>query len=159
MDQVRHATAAGGVNGRLMAAGLTIMAALWTLVIVAVPSVGPGRSPLFSALAYQVGSHVCHQRPDRSFHPGGTQMPVCARCFGLYAGGAAGLILAWGGRRRLASAAMRSALLAGAAPIAVTVGLEWLSLIETSNAVRWATGMPAGLVAGLTIAGLLSGPD
>ena len=48
-----------------------------------------------AALAvYAAGSVVCHQLPERTFHLWSTQMPVCARCTGIYGGGAiAALIL------------------------------------------------------------------
>jgi len=42
-----------------------------------------------AACVYVTGSFVCHQRPERSFSLGGRQMPVCARCAGLYAAAAA----------------------------------------------------------------------
>jgi hypothetical protein len=35
---------------------------------------------------------VCHQAPERCFHWFGMTLPVCARCFGLYAGALAGAI-------------------------------------------------------------------
>ncbi len=36
---------------------------------------------------------VCHQIPERSFHWGAAQLSVCHRCFGVYAGFTAGLLL------------------------------------------------------------------
>jgi hypothetical protein len=56
----------------------------------------PGTSPLYAfALAvYGVGGLVCHQLPERSFHPWSAQMPVCARCAGIYIGGAIAAIIA-----------------------------------------------------------------
>jgi predicted membrane protein DUF2085 len=43
---------------------------------------------LLSFGTYLVGSLLCHQRPERSFFLWGSQMPVCARCLGIYAGAA-----------------------------------------------------------------------
>jgi hypothetical protein len=43
---------------------------------------------LLSFGTYLVGSLLCHQRPERSFFLWGSQMPVCARCTGIYAGAA-----------------------------------------------------------------------
>ena len=43
-----------------------------------------------AAVMYAAGSFICHQIPERSFHLDGIQLPVCARCFGLYGGGALG---------------------------------------------------------------------
>jgi hypothetical protein len=42
----------------------------------------------FAFVLYAAGSLICHQRPERSFHLLGTQLPVCARCMGIYAGAA-----------------------------------------------------------------------
>jgi len=44
---------------------------------------------------FAVGSVICHQLPDRSFFVDGRQLPVCARCTGLYLSGAAGLAGWW----------------------------------------------------------------
>ena len=49
---------------------------------------------LFSEFIFAVGSVICHQRPDRSFFVDGHQLPVCARCTGLYLSSGAGLA-AW----------------------------------------------------------------
>jgi hypothetical protein len=48
---------------------------------------------LLSFGTYLVGSLLCHQRPERSFFLWGSQMPVCARCLGIYAGAALAAIL------------------------------------------------------------------
>jgi len=143
-----------------VAAALTAIALAWTLVVVIAPmSASHGRLTWLTLTAYQIGSLICHQRPERSFHLAGMSMPVCARCFGLYLAGAAGLALAWRVRRRWPPAVVRAALALGAAPIALTVALEWLGALETSNVVRMITGLPLGLVAGFAIVAVLRGPD
>jgi uncharacterized membrane protein len=50
-------------------------------------------SPPWSVLekADAVGYATCHRIPDRSFHLGGRQLPLCARCTGTYLGVMAGL--------------------------------------------------------------------
>jgi len=53
-----------------------------------------GRQPLWTTMVYVVGSKICHQRPERSFHTGGVQWPVCARCAGLYASAPFGAVIA-----------------------------------------------------------------
>src|SRR5262245_28340583 len=45
-----------------------------------------------AAAVYAAGALVCHQRPERSFYLAGAQLPVCARCLGLYVGGLLGAI-------------------------------------------------------------------
>ena len=72
---------------------------LWMALLVAVPWVAGhdlgGRPALVvSAGVYLTGSLLCHQRPERSFSLWGAQMPVCARCAGLYLGGALGVLVA-----------------------------------------------------------------
>lgn len=140
-----------------LATVLTVLALVWTLVIVATPvAAASGHGARGAAVAYQMGARICHQRPERSFHLMGVQMPVCARCFGLYAAGAAGLLLAAAGIARPRSVASKRTWLAAAAlPIAITVALEWPGAIETGNALRFATGVPLGVVAGLLFGGLL----
>src|SRR5262245_11882327 len=48
---------------------------------------------LFSLLVYGIGSGICHQLPERSFYLWGRQLPVCARCAGIYAGAALTVIV------------------------------------------------------------------
>ena len=47
---------------------------------------------LLVALVYAAGSVICHQLPERSFFVDARQLPVCARCTGLYASGVAGFL-------------------------------------------------------------------
>src|SRR5688572_17408563 len=78
--------------------GLIAIATLWVGALVAAPSAAAQTTnPVATSLAaavYLAGSNVCHQRAERSFHLDGVRMPVCARCTGLYLGGALG-VLAW----------------------------------------------------------------
>jgi uncharacterized membrane protein len=140
-----------------LAVFLTCAALTWVAIVVVTPAAAArGRLPWLSFAAYEIGARICHQRPERSFHIAGIQMPVCARCFGLYAASAAGLASAWFlKRRRTSSNTMRLALLLAAAPIALTVALEWMGIIQTSNVVRMLTGLPPGAVAGFVVVGSL----
>ena len=79
----------------------------------------------------------------------------CARCFGLYAAGAAGLLIAWAVRRSWTLERTRLALAVAAVPIALSVALESIGAISTSNGFSMATGLPLGFVAGLVVIGLL----
>lgn len=40
-----------------------------------------------------IGYAVCHRIPERSFHAGDYQLPLCARCSGMYLGAVLGLVL------------------------------------------------------------------
>ena len=88
----------------MRAAPAVFVAALatgWAGWLAAAPSLAadPSSRPAAwaSAVAYRAGAIICHQQDARSLHVHGTRMPVCARCFGLYAGGAAGALLAAAG--------------------------------------------------------------
>jgi uncharacterized membrane protein len=133
-------------------AALTGAAVAWIVLLLASPvALAHGRAPVLTLATYHAGSLVCHQRPDRSFHLSGVQLPVCARCFGLYLAGAAGLTAAWLGRRPISPRRVRMLLAAAAVPIVTTVALEWLGAIATTNALRMVTGLPLGFAAGLVL--------
>ena len=108
---------------------------------------------------YAVGWLICHQRPERSFHLAGAQLPVCARCLGLYAGGAAGAIGLGDGR------AVASVRLAGAF-CRHRLGRHWSAngrdrdrrvagVGDPSNAWRATLAVPLGVAGGL-VAGALT---
>jgi uncharacterized membrane protein len=131
-----------------LALGLTIGALLWTGIILTAPMTvhrpalaGP------AAAVYAGAAGICHQRPERSFHVGGRQLPVCARCFGLYIAGAAGALLAWGSRVRPGERT-RIVLALAAAPTVLTWTAEVMGLATFSNATRALAALPLGVVAG-----------
>ena len=111
-------------------------------------------------LVYRFAAAVCHQLPERSFSLGAVQLPVCARCTGLYWGAAAMVLMATGALRSgLATPRGRSRdgsfwwvvgaspirLLALAAlPTAITLVYEWLTGQDPGNWVRAAAGGPLG---------------
>ena len=77
----------------------------------------------------------------------GTQLPVCARCFGLYLSGAAGAALAWFAAP-VRCRGRASALLVAAIPTGVTWALEVAGLAGFSNISRAVAALPLGGVAG-----------
>jgi hypothetical protein len=71
----------------------------WALLLPLVPFVAsrPHATPIGAALliaVYAIGGVICHQLPERSYHLWTAQMPVCARCAGIYAGAAMAAIVA-----------------------------------------------------------------
>lgn len=116
----------------------------------------------FVAFSYAVGSVVCHQIPDWSFHWSGVQFPVCARCTGLYLGGLMGLIgwAAWTRVFRGSSPidpgrAVRALVVAGA-PTAFTLVTALVGWWDPSNAGRALIAWPLGTAAGAVVAAVLS---
>lgn len=98
-------------------------------------------------LVYAVGSVVCHQLPQRSFHLWATQLPVCARCTGLYAGAAlAAVAAAPAAARRIVDSAsrVRWLLLLAAVPTLASLAFEWTTGVMPSNVIRAACGLPLG---------------
>jgi hypothetical protein len=122
-------------------------------------------------MVYAVGSVVCHQLPARSFHLWGAQMPVCARCAGIYAGAAVAPIVPYvaSAFRRTLPALRRMvrpkpdttydarlALLVGALPTIATLAYEWTTGVMPSNSIRAIAGFPLGAAVAAIV---LSAPD
>lgn len=148
---------------RLVAA----LAVVWLAALVVAPLLPAAAA----ALLYAFGGLVCHQRPERSFHLDAFQLPVCARCLGLYAGAALGACAAvvWAGRGTAGAGHVPRATpgpreggpfvanhipsitILALVPTMVTVALEWLGLWAPSNAARAAAGLPAGAVVAFVV--------
>ena len=141
------------LRGPAAVAAVAVAAATWAAALVAAPYVvthGEPGSPAFLAAGavYAAGAVICHQQPSRSFHLWEAQVPVCARCAGLYAGAPGGLLLALlllpapgrAGRRfapeRLL--ALRRLLILAAVPTVLTV------VVEVPNGFRAASAVPLG---------------
>ena len=146
-----------------------IAAALsWAALLVAAPFLASRAhaSALASALivaVYGIGSLICHQLPERSYHLWAAQMPVCARCTGIYLGAVLGAVGARslqalgvrafqasesGGRsaENLPPGRPRVLLLLAVTPSLATLAYEWTTGQMPSNAVRAGAGIPIGLV-------------
>jgi uncharacterized membrane protein len=131
----------------VIAPAIAVAALAWLCLLLASAS-GPTS---LSAVMYGVGSFICHQIPERSFHLWGFQLPVCARCLGIYAGFAlmasahAGTSTARRFRPRpLTPASARWVFAIGALPTAVTLALEWSGGWRGSNVVRAIAGSVLG---------------
>ena len=147
-------------GGRSLAAPVLAIASLvWLMAVFAAPLAArraAAGSPLAIAAGtvYLAGSIICHQQARRSFHFEGIQLPVCARCTGIYAAAPFGLLCAWLFRRRTSArrnaardpARWRNWLIAAALPTAITVLVEWVSGTMVPGPVRAAAGVPIGFV-------------
>jgi hypothetical protein len=141
---------------RAIAPGLALMASAWLLLLVAAPFLA---APVASVL-YAAGSLICHQLPERSFHLQGFQLPVCARCLGIYGGAAVGSVTgaAAVGRRVLAwwrQPATRSvnwtATAIAAGPTLATFVLEWGFGWPIGNALRAVAALPLGFAVAFVV--------
>jgi uncharacterized membrane protein len=148
---------------RLAAAAVIALAAAgWVALLVAAPrliSSADGDAAVASAAwAYRAGALVCHQQAGRSFARGGVPLPVCARCTGLYAGGAGGALLAWlavaaARRRPLALSLLRWRWLTGvsALPLLAAWTVEHVLGLGVTNLARFTTALPLGAVAAMVV--------
>lgn len=134
---------------RLTARLIAIGALAWVALIVLAPLL----QPMIAALVYGVGSFICHQIPERSFHLAGSQLPVCGRCVGIYVGFAMAAAL---NRRTLRASAARRLVAAAAMPTMVTVALEWLNAWAGTNVVRAAAGWALGAGVGVVVMSALA---
>jgi hypothetical protein len=148
---------AAGLPQRLGGAAPAVIALL-ALAWVAALAAGPLLPVPVAGLLYAAGSFICHQMSDRSFHVGAFQLPVCARCFGLYAGGAVGsLAAALAGeafRRRLLAAEARRRYIwtaVAALPTVLTLVLEHGFGWPLSNDARAIAALPLAAVVGLVV--------
>jgi uncharacterized membrane protein len=135
----------------------------WAALLVLVPFLASRShaSTLGTAVVlgvYGIGSLICHQLPMRSYRLWSAQMPVCARCAGIYFGAAISAIVfpaaqpfraarAGVGRpTTLLDGSPRVSLALAALPSAITLVYEWTTGDTPSNAVRFAAGVPIGAV-------------
>jgi hypothetical protein len=146
----------------------------WAALLLLVPFLAsrPHATPIGAAAivaVYAIGSMICHQLPERSYHLWTAQLPVCARCTGIYAGAAVAALLS-GARdfppslqRRRASPKLgesarerrrerlalrtpmvRAVLLAAALPTLATLAYEWTTGHMPAHSIRAAACAPLG---------------
>jgi len=111
---------------------------------------------LCSFLVYLTGSLLCHQRPERSFFLWGSQMPVCARCTGIYAGAAFAAVVLCARRSGavcppradtlVGPYAARGSLIVGVLPTIGSLLYEWTTGHAPANWIRASAGVPIGVV-------------
>jgi uncharacterized membrane protein len=145
--------AAGGEDPRRRRAVVVwcalLAAALLLLGVVVLAPLLLANGRVGAAQALYIGFHtVCHQIPERSFHLGGFPLAVCARCVGLYAGGAAGVLLYPSARDLLRTdAPAREWLFLAALPTAIDYALGVTGLWENTHASRFLTALVLGAAA------------
>jgi uncharacterized membrane protein len=100
-----------------------------------------GQMNPLAATIYLLGDAQCHQLLERSFVINGNQMPFCSRDLGMFIGVVAGMGLAFSGKLK---AGWKIALLL-LVPMGLDGGAQLISSYESTNLVRLATGILAGI--------------
>ncbi len=125
-------------------------------VLIVLPTILP---PGWREMVFMAFDQVCHQLPDRTFHVHGLPFAVCQRCFGVYVGLAAALLL-WPAFRSHADHVGRHALALlafGVTPLVVDWALTTLQIWQNTPFTRTATGLLFGLAAGAVLARAIDG--
>jgi uncharacterized membrane protein len=144
----------------VIAPAIVLASVAWLALLL----IAPLAPTSLAALVYAVGSVVCHQIPERSFHLAGFQYPVCARCLGIYAGAAAvasihllGVLVVDSAQWRMLSPwAARRVFLVSAVPTLLTVGFEWIGVWPGTNVVRAVAGVALGAAGALVVMSALA---
>jgi uncharacterized membrane protein len=136
---------------RALASASVVWAVSLPLAPFAVSHVPHSAVAWLGAAVYVLGSVVCHQLPARSFHLWSLQLPVCARCTGIYVGAAATALALVARAQRSSAAAdttegprpMAVAVVA-ALPTIATLAFEWIAGTMPANWIRALAGLPLG---------------
>jgi uncharacterized membrane protein len=98
----------------------------------------PGRVADFFDRAF---APMCHRLPERTLWIAGVGMPLCSRCAGVFAGVAAGALVA---RPRLDRRARYAAVAGASALMLADIALQDLGVHPVWHATRLATGFALG---------------
>jgi uncharacterized membrane protein len=96
---------------------------------------------------YSILKGICHRLPERSLFIFGKQLPLCARCMGIYSAFFFGVILLALNSYNFLSFSWYSALLIGSVmvlPTAIDGFTQLFGLRESNNFLRLTTGLSAG---------------
>ncbi|MFH1054524.1 MAG: DUF2085 domain-containing protein [Candidatus Altiarchaeota archaeon] len=113
-------------------------------LIISAPYLAYTGDDVGSGFNYRIFAGFCHQKAERSFLIFGYKMGVCARCFGIYAGMLIGALLypLRGCQSRMPN---HWIILAALVPLTLDGGSQLLGLRESTNTLRFATGLIFGL--------------
>lgn len=99
---------------------------------------------------YSIGDRLCHQKAERSLFLNGNQMPFCTRCTAIWLGIAFGLGVMVFFRIELNEKFLAVVLLS-LIPIGIDGVGQLFRFWESSNIIRFITGLLAGMACGIAI--------
>ena len=123
-----------------------VVVLVWVGIIIGTPLfLANGLSSISSPL-YSFFGYICHQIPDRSLHIATYQLAVCTRCFGVYSGLTAGLLVypLWRSLDEV-EAIPRVWLFISLVPITIDWTLTMFGIWENTHFSRFVTGSILGV--------------
>lgn len=106
----------------------------------------------FARFFYRAGDANDHQHASRSFFLNDNQLPFCARCTAIFLGLVLGaLVLVF-----LEIELNILWIILGLVPIGLDGGIQLVTNYESTNAIRFATGLLAGIVTGIALGFIVS---
>ena len=154
--------------GKRIALTYLVVATAWLAALATGPYLLTHRAPgtvgfRAAEMVYVAGGLICHQQSARSFHAWNVQLPVCARCTGLYLAAPAGALVGLVSFRRRRGVKpghperWRWLLTLAAIPTAATVALEWAGISGISGPLRAVCSLPLGFAVSWLVAETLAG--
>ena len=107
-------------------------------------------------IIWRIGGYLCHQMPERSFFIRGVQLPVCARCTGVYFFFFAGLALGFIFPVYLSLEQIILILILGNLPMAVDGWTQYRGWRVSNNKLRFITGGISGGTTAYLLATMLA---
>ncbi len=131
----------------------------WLVIILAAPYfIANTQNNFLNELYYGLFSLICHQIPERSFFLNGCQLPVCARCLGIYFGiFAGGLLYPFFKKLDNEKVPGLKILIPFLSILIIDGFLQTLHLYKTSNEARFLVGFISVLPLAFYILPLLNG--
>jgi hypothetical protein len=141
-----HRLRATGCGLAAWPAALGVASVIWLVAIFAAPyaarRAAPGSPAAVLAVGtYLVGSVICHQQARRSFHLEGVQLPVCARCTGIYLAAPFGVLFVFFRRGSAPDAGSRHSPATRLAPFGSRARRARPGGGERFDAARWRTAL------------------
>jgi len=99
----------------------------------------------FAASIYLLGGMFCTEISDHSYYLNGNQMPFCARCTGIFIGLVVGMLIAVILNPKVKIFLIGLAMV----PILIDGGLQLITTYQSTNPLRVATGLLAGIAVSL----------
>ena len=106
----------------------------------------------FARFFYKAGDANCHQRASRSLFLNDNQMPFCTRCTAIFLGFVVGIVIAM----MLEMELNIFWILAGFVPIGADGVLQLVTGYESTNPIRFVTGLLAGIVTAVALAFIIT---